>query len=545
MEKYGVTAASIPADLQDYIMTDMGGKAGFNAKFANMFNSIPNDAMAGIINGDVYKDGKGLDARIWSMANMTGNDIQQTVLAGLSRGQSAVDMAKELEQYVDPSKRKYGAPSNKLIGASSGAEYNSLRMARTTNTHASTLSNKMSCKKNPFIEGLKWNLSNNHSTRMHGHTDSCDSNARHNGDGIFAIDDYPFEHPNGLCYPTPAMSTSTEDAAQQLHDWANGGTNTTLDKWYAENGADMGGFKPLSDVGGKAAKIEKERLAKIEADKVEAERIAKNRANYERLKAEAKAEKERLQAIADAKEAKRLARLAKAKKGDPYANMTKKFEKALTNSSEQINKSIKEAPKFMRDFYAKNDSNLKFLTTDAKRGAYYSENSKSICINLAKDAEGPQGKFAVFHHEFGHLMDDAGAKVTTSPGLRDVRTLMSDNAVFKDAIEKDMLTKLRSYGKDLSITDKYSEISKELREDMHVLSGVSDAYSGLTLNKVQGGYAHSTDYWTRGNQMSEVASETFANMTAAYMDPKVLEGMQKWFPKACKAYEKIVKASLI
>lgn len=235
IKECGLDAATIPADMQEFIMQDMAGKAKFNAKFHNLFSNVPTETMNAIIKGDIYKDGRGLSSRLWNYGIINERNIQDVVLSGMKRGESAVSMAKRLEMFVNPTARKQWsiAKQKEKLGYSYGnIEYNSLRLARTTNTHAATLSSKIAANKNPFVEGLQWHISAAHSTRMNGRTDECDER----NEKVYSADKCPFDHPNGLCYQTPYIPKSIDEIADELDDWVNQGVyNPVLDAWYRDN----------------------------------------------------------------------------------------------------------------------------------------------------------------------------------------------------------------------------------------------------------------------------------------------------------------------
>lgn len=236
VQKYALDAATIPVDMQKFILEETGGLAGYNRKFADMFTTVPKDSVNYIVKGDLYKDGKGLSERIWNYGKINERDIQDIVLSGKARGQSAFEMAKALEQHVNPEARRYLSPAEqkKLFGRSYGkVEYNALRLARTTNNHASTMALRMAAKANPFVTGIQWHTSTSHSDRMHGRLDDCD----YWNEKVFTITDCPFDHPNGLCYQTPYMTKTIKEMAEELRDWVDGKPNKKLDSWYKNYGS--------------------------------------------------------------------------------------------------------------------------------------------------------------------------------------------------------------------------------------------------------------------------------------------------------------------
>ncbi len=186
-----------------------------------------------VAKGNIYKDGVGLSSRIWKVSNNAGRTIQEVVQQGLSSGQSAVDIAKILEEYVKPKARRFwdNAKVESILGKSTARkfenlEYNALRLARTTIGHSATASVRQWGKINPYARKVEW-----HSVHAPGRT--CQICIDLDGQ-IFDIDKCPFDHPNGLCYQTVYYDKDLESIADELKDWAKGGSNEKLDEWYSQ-----------------------------------------------------------------------------------------------------------------------------------------------------------------------------------------------------------------------------------------------------------------------------------------------------------------------
>ncbi len=137
---------------------------------------------------------------------------------GLAQKTSAVKLAKTLEAYVDPLIRKTwdNDKIRSVLGDgyatwNKNLEYNSLRLARTTLTHSFQLSHVETCKKNPYIDAIKW-----HSVFAHGRT--CEICKERDGK-IFKLDEVPLDHPNGMCYQTAVISKSLNEIADDLRSW--------------------------------------------------------------------------------------------------------------------------------------------------------------------------------------------------------------------------------------------------------------------------------------------------------------------------------------
>ena len=75
---------------------------------------------------------------------------------------------------------------------------------------------------------MKW-----HSVFAHGRT--CEVCKEMDGK-IFTIKEFPFDHPNGLCWEEPVYEKSLDEYAKEIRNWIDGENNSNLDKWYAEYG---------------------------------------------------------------------------------------------------------------------------------------------------------------------------------------------------------------------------------------------------------------------------------------------------------------------
>jgi hypothetical protein len=220
----GLSSAEVPASVQKLMTEKIFKDAGIDSKLVPNFNetygNIPKKSVARVLNGEIYKDGTTLSTRIWGSSLQAGADIQGIVNSGLTNKLSATEMAKTLEAYVDPAIRKTWdrAKIKEVLGDgyarwNKNLEYNSLRLARTTITHAAQTSLIESCRKNPFIKSVKW-----HSVLKHGRT--CDICRARDGK-IFLLDEVPLDHPNGLCYQTSVIDGSLDEIAGDLKKQVN------------------------------------------------------------------------------------------------------------------------------------------------------------------------------------------------------------------------------------------------------------------------------------------------------------------------------------
>lgn len=195
------------------------------------------DTVEQLIRGKLYEDRKGLDKRLWSCTNTSGEKIEDAVASCMAEGMSAADMAENLKQFAMGGHHTWSR--NKIrekLGSgyarkySSGLDYESLRLARTTITHQAQIETINTRKVNPYMGGVKW-----HSNHEAGRTcDLCNSRDGH----IFIVDkeDIPLDHPNGACWLEPVWmingkEATPEEIAKDMRAWANGEKNSgAMDK---------------------------------------------------------------------------------------------------------------------------------------------------------------------------------------------------------------------------------------------------------------------------------------------------------------------------
>ena len=203
--------------------------------FSSMFSKIPKEAMNEILFGKVYKDRAGLSERIWLDTKKFNKDIDYVIAEGIANKKPTYEIAKDLEKYVNPNAKKEWEWSKVYPNANKVVDYNAQRLARTSIQHAFQQAQKRSCKKNPYIEYIKWLSSNTSRT-----CELCNSR-----DGqLYKVNDLPLDHPNGLCTTIPQIEKSLDEIGEELRSWIDGEANPMLDKWFKKHGEE---FIPKSD----------------------------------------------------------------------------------------------------------------------------------------------------------------------------------------------------------------------------------------------------------------------------------------------------------
>ena len=210
----------------------------------NAFSYVPDQIIRNITSGNVYQDGWTLSGAIWGYNKRTQEDLNKIISIGTTQGKSAVEIARELEQYVDPSARKtaktihswrYDKAGNKIKDSVyfGKIDYNALRLARTLISHAYQQSFENVNRNDPFVVGYRWLISNFHGRvceicRARAETDQFGL-----GVGVFPKDQLPLDHPNGMCTFEAVIPDDMDTIADKIGMWYQSpiGTYTDLDNY--------------------------------------------------------------------------------------------------------------------------------------------------------------------------------------------------------------------------------------------------------------------------------------------------------------------------
>lgn len=198
------------------------GVEGLNLKGA--FDYIPSEVVYNLVNGKVYSGDWNFSQMLWKSGSKVKSDMYTVVAKGIAAQKPTIDIAKDLEQYVNPTARKPWDWSKVYPGTNRKVDYSAQRLARTLIQHSYQLSFRNIIKYNPFVDGVKW-----HSVFAAGRT--CDLCKDRDGK-IYTKGKEPLDHPQGLCYLEPYINKDMDQIADELSDWVKGGKNKSLDKWY-------------------------------------------------------------------------------------------------------------------------------------------------------------------------------------------------------------------------------------------------------------------------------------------------------------------------
>ena len=142
---------------------------------------------------------------------------------GVAAGKTTLEIAQDLERYVDPKARKPWDWFKVYPHSAAKIDYNAQRLARTVIAHAYQRATIREAKTNPLSMGIMW-----HSALSER---SCEICIERNGK-VFQPDELPLDHPNGMCTYS-VVTPSMEEIADRLADWVNGAEDKALDDWYS------------------------------------------------------------------------------------------------------------------------------------------------------------------------------------------------------------------------------------------------------------------------------------------------------------------------
>jgi len=224
--------------------------AASGMSFSDVFSRTPDDALARVLNGGIYRDKAGLSRRIWGITRGLERDIDYIVNRGIAEKKSAYQIAQDLRDYVDP-KAKRGFNWGKVYPNLTGkrVDFNAQRLSRTAINHTYWLDNVKTCEANPFVEAMHWELSSEHFVRqvLPFGEDECDEYAEHDeglGIGNFYPENLPLPHPQCLCVQWGVVPYSMTEVGDEIGRWLAGGANAKLDHWYGVNFLGWRGLVP-------------------------------------------------------------------------------------------------------------------------------------------------------------------------------------------------------------------------------------------------------------------------------------------------------------
>ena len=475
-----------------------------------------------MIKGEVYKDGVGLDSRLWSATNASGRKIEDVIISCLARGISSAEASKIISQFAksghhtwDKNKirEKLGNKYANKYGTG-GLDYEALRLMRTTNTHMAQLTVMNSDTVNPYNKFVKYHT---------GHAGSRTCSICRDRDGkIFPIHDAPLDHPNGLCWLSPVMSKdgktelSLADMVDDMNDYFDGKPNSGvmtqwLGKSYPRRVEPKPQPKPQQPTEPPKATIPKGHLY------TEEQREQK----YQEL------ETHLLDGISSMLETELVNNKNKDNMIKPYAKTTVKG----------IIGNLRKYPASIQDLYLHTVKDLKMNYTPD--GAFYSPMTDSIHFSVKKTNNDNRGPYGTVFHEWGHMIDwhiysETGGTVTNSVKEEMYKILKQD-------VEDRIKYQQKNSRVKINKAEAKKLVSSELNGATDAIAGVSDIYGGVTGNAVVGRWGHAKSYWTRRDKKGEVCSEAWADILQSYGIPNQVKYIEKYMPGGKAFVEKTVE----
>lgn len=475
-----------------------------------------------MIKGEVYKDGVGLDSRLWSATNASGRKIEDVIISCLARGISSAEASKIISQFAksghhtwDKNKirEKLGDKYANKYGTG-GLDYEALRLMRTTNTHMAQLTVMNSDTVNPYNKFVKYHT---------GHAGSRTCSICRDRDGkIYPIHDAPLDHPNGLCWLSPVMSKdgktelSLADMVDDMNDYFDGKPNSgVMEQWtgksYPLRVEPKPQPKPQQPTEPPKPTIPKGHLY------TEEQREQK----YQEL------ETHLFDGISSMLETELVNNKNKDNMIKPYAKTTVKG----------IIGNLRKYPTSIQDLYLHTAKELKmYYTAD---GAFYSPMTDAIHFSVKKTNNDNRGPYGTVFHEWGHMIDRHVASETGGTVTNSVKEEM-----YK-ILKQDVEDRIKYHQKNSRVKINKAEAKKlvtsELNGATDAIAGVSDIYGGVTGNAVVGRWGHAKSYWTRRDKKGEVCSEAWADILQSYGIPNQAKYIEKYMPGGKAFVEKTVE----
>lgn len=539
--KYNSKVATDLADINKQMMQLLMGDGYKQIKdqVDKLVDIVNADTVEQVIQGKLYEKRKGLDKTLWSCTDKSGVKIEDAVASCMAEGMGAAEMAENLKEFAMGGHHTWSR--NKIrekLGSgyarkySSGLDYESLRLARTTITHQAQIETINTRKVNPYMGGVKW-----HSNHEAGRTcDLCNSRDGH----IFIVDkeDIPLDHPNGACWLEPVWmingkEATPEEIAKDMKAWANGEKNSGAMNKIPE-------YKGLRGTKAPAKSIKKtiKKAVKQRGIYTEEERAAKYTELHETLKKQ-------------------------------ISKTNKKY------TTEGILEALKQAPLEVQDMYL---SIGKFQRTNSTGGAFYSPTDKKIHMSLKDERNlriqfGEKHRYDVLFHEWGHMIDDQATPddfkmYRFSGGSEPMYSKITlKNAIkptgLAQAFERDMnnwkakWVEEKFHGKKTLDNTPAPLVNGKFADFLHdnevFTIALQDAAKGMSAGAVKTKWGHDAKYYTRnqdGNISAyesaciEVSSELWAEISSSMTQPETRKFLYENFPEMMKSYDKIVKDTL-
>lgn len=480
---------------------------------------LSEDNIRMLVQGEIYKDGKGLSSRLWNATNASGDKIELAIQSCVARGLGAAETAQIIKDFATEGHRTWDRKKiREKLGPgyarkySGGLDYEALRLARTTSTHLAQLSSINNDRVNPYSQGVKWK-----SAHAAGRT--CDLCEERDGK-IYSNKDCPMDHPNGMCYLECVMmidgkEVTSEQMAKDIGNWIKGEPNSgTMDKLYKDISITPKPKKKTKTETKPKTKQTTPKKSKTKVNKHKDDPTASPRTGVPT--GQIFTEKERATRMADLQS--QLEETLSKCRGN-----TKGYKKHVKGVMDML----KTYPPEIQDLYLYGTKGLKIMHTNG--GACYTPYTDKIKISMKQIADSLTG-YTTFFHETAHRIDNKFGTFTSA--------IKED---FYSQIEKDVDNAIKQRANGVSEFTARLDLKLELQSEPDYIGPVSDLYGGVTDNEVTGNWGHSKSYWNRRDKKAEVCSEAWADILQSYGQKEQTELMNKYLPGSKKYVEEYVK----
>lgn len=480
---------------------------------------LSEDNIRMLVQGEIYKDGKGLSSRLWNATNASGDKIELAIQSCVARGLGAAETAQIIKDFATEGHRTWDRKKiREKLGPgyarkySGGLDYEALRLARTTSTHLAQLSSINNDRVNPYSQGVKWK-----SAHAAGRT--CDLCKERDGK-IYSNKDCPMDHPNGMCYLECVMmidgkEVTPEQMAKDIGNWIKGEPNSgTMDKLYKDISITPKPKKKTKTETKPKTKQTTPKKSKTKVNKHKGDPTASPRTGVPT--GQIFTEKERATRMADLQS--QLEETLSKCRGN-----TKGYKKHVKGVMDML----KTYPPEIQDLYLYGTKGLKIMHTNG--GACYTPATDKIKISMKQIADSLTG-YTTFFHETAHRIDNKFGTFTSA--------IKED---FYSQIEKDVDNAIKQRANGVSEFTARLDLKLELQSEPDYIGPVSDLYGGVTDNEVTGNWGHSKSYWNRRDKKAEVCSEAWADILQSYGQKEQTELMNKYLPGSKKYVEEYVK----
>ena len=495
--KNGMAAsARLPGAAIEGWLDDALRMIGVDGTFTGTLSHAPDAALRALLDGRMYRDGKSLSRRIWDKTAYLQGNIEEIVAQGIAQHRSALELARDLEDYVNP-KAKMPVSWLKLysdIPFDRQIDYNAQRLARTAINQSYWAAQIETGKANPFCRAIHWQLSPSHYERQVARfgEDVCDTYAAHEeglGHGNWRIDRVPMPHAQCLC-ATWQVVPELDEVAERLSRWVDGGRDDELERAFGEwrNGL------PAQTVG-----------VTIKPD----QRPAKSKREIA------------LEEISQMTWARSLQTVDR----DAILAVLGRLD------DDELDLWHRNAHRIKGGFYANGT-------------AHYNPQTQSLHMNLAGVNDkakriGEKRNTIVFFHETGHMLDyQAFGSMSLRKQMPELDAMLEKDytAYANELFGKVGVKTVRTLA---HLSERQKEVLiADLIDDPHLKSSVSDIVGGITHHRVQGWWGHQKNYWDTFTPATEAIAHMFE---AKHLKGERLEVIKRYFPESYRYFEESIK----